>query len=874
MKLIACHVENYGRLHDFDMDFNDGVNIIRQDNGWGKSTLAFFLKAMFYGLDGDRKRTAAESERKKFRPWQGGTFGGRLLFEAGGKRYLVSRTFGDTAAKDTFDLRDGTSNLPSTDFDSDLGKGIFKIDSVSFYRTVFFGHNICIAGSTDDIHAKISNLADNTDDINNFQSADKLLSAQINRLTPDRSTGSLYRRRDELAELRRKALEGKALEDQIILRENERTENERRKEAGTKRRAELEELQKNAVRFQQTLFLRSERNRLESAKTDAASALARSQSLLPAIIPPIEEISRLQQAADEMKKHRDLMAAYELTPENREELAKLRKAFGDQPPAQAELDDTFLKERIYRDDIHRYEKTRLSPSEQALFDTLTTQFSGDGADLDNAFVMWDQRCQKSGALNTKRMTLNAMKAAAKSEQADRRRLSLLPVAAGILLLVCALPLIPVSLTAGAILAGAGAVLAAVGILLYLRKRETFTRESETDDMKKLKTEIENDQSFITEADELIVRFLKAHGLEFEAAQVSLMLGKVSGDRQTYERLALRKEQTERIARDGHLEEKAVMFREYLRQYGFDASDDGEESFSEGLYQISAKAGKYRDLLGKKRKFESAESDYLEAKQQIHAFFVQYRLPEGNDTKADLASVRASVEAYLACKTALDKAAQELAAFEKENPVIPSESTEVGLPSLDQITEEINATNASNEELSDAITRLSGELSALYQQVDGWEKDCAKLEELSLLQEKEQKRYDRLVKARDHLRLAKERMTAQFTDPITRGFARYYEKLTGSSAETFRVDAEANVTNEEYGVQRDVSLLSTGYRDLAGICLRLALTDAMYPEEKPPVILDDPFAFLDDGKIAASKKFLQEAGKNYQIIYFTCSVSRE
>lgn len=124
MKLIACHVENFGRLHDFDMDFNDGVNIIRQDNGWGKSTLAFFLKAMFYGLDGDRKRTAAESERKKFRPWQGGTFGGRLLFEAGGKRYLVSRTFGDTAAKDTFDLRDGTSNLPSTDFDSDLGKGM------------------------------------------------------------------------------------------------------------------------------------------------------------------------------------------------------------------------------------------------------------------------------------------------------------------------------------------------------------------------------------------------------------------------------------------------------------------------------------------------------------------------------------------------------------------------------------------------------------------------------------------------------------------------------------------------------------------------------------------------------------------------------
>ena len=35
------------------------INIICEDNGWGKSTFAAFIRAMFYGLDGDRKKNLA-----------------------------------------------------------------------------------------------------------------------------------------------------------------------------------------------------------------------------------------------------------------------------------------------------------------------------------------------------------------------------------------------------------------------------------------------------------------------------------------------------------------------------------------------------------------------------------------------------------------------------------------------------------------------------------------------------------------------------------------------------------------------------------------------------------------------------------------------
>ena len=65
----------------------------------------------------------------------------------------------------------------------------------------------------------------------------------------------------------------------------------------------------------------------------------------------------------------------------------------------------------------------------------------------------------------------------------------------------------------------------------------------------------------------------------------------------------------------------------------------------------------------------------------------------------------------------------------------------------------------------------------------------------------------------------------------------------------------------------------GILHLLGICMRMALVDAMYREEKPMVVFDDPFVNLDREKTEAALKFLEEIGKEYQVIYFTCHESR-
>ena len=48
MKLVSLHIDNFGKFNNLDMSFNNGLNQLIEENGWGKSTLTAFIKVMFY----------------------------------------------------------------------------------------------------------------------------------------------------------------------------------------------------------------------------------------------------------------------------------------------------------------------------------------------------------------------------------------------------------------------------------------------------------------------------------------------------------------------------------------------------------------------------------------------------------------------------------------------------------------------------------------------------------------------------------------------------------------------------------------------------------------------------------------------------------
>ena len=138
MQILRIHIENFGKLHDFDMEFREGLNHINAANGWGKSTLAAFLKAVFYGLEATTRRSLKENERKKYLPWQGGAFGGSVEFSAGERCYRAERFFGMKEREDTFCLYDLVTGLPSSDYTERLGEELFRLDRSAFERSSYF----------------------------------------------------------------------------------------------------------------------------------------------------------------------------------------------------------------------------------------------------------------------------------------------------------------------------------------------------------------------------------------------------------------------------------------------------------------------------------------------------------------------------------------------------------------------------------------------------------------------------------------------------------------------------------------------------------------------------------------------------------------
>ena len=217
MRLLTCHIENFGKLSDFSYDFADGYNAFVLPNGAGKSTFAAFIRVMFYGFAGETKRTELEKERKRYQPWQVGTYGGQLTFTADGKYYLLARVFGKTAKGDSFRLQDANTLLDSTDFTEQIGQELFGIDAESFMRTIYIGQAECAAfAATDSVSAKLGDQMEETEDMASYDVANKKLADAINQMSDKRSTGKLAKLEREAhvlaQELRAKTVVQEALD--------------------------------------------------------------------------------------------------------------------------------------------------------------------------------------------------------------------------------------------------------------------------------------------------------------------------------------------------------------------------------------------------------------------------------------------------------------------------------------------------------------------------------------------------------------------------------------------------------------------------------------------------------------------------------------
>ena len=172
MKLLQLNIENFGKLSSYRWELSDGLNTLCQDNGFGKSTVAAFIKAMLYGLPSSTKRNLDKNERKKYTPWQGGAFGGSLEFECAAGKFRIERFFAAKESNDEFRLFDLSTNKPSEAFSSDVGIELFGIDADGFARSAFLSQNgIDNNDENVSVTAKLTGLLEDVNDMGSYDVA-------------------------------------------------------------------------------------------------------------------------------------------------------------------------------------------------------------------------------------------------------------------------------------------------------------------------------------------------------------------------------------------------------------------------------------------------------------------------------------------------------------------------------------------------------------------------------------------------------------------------------------------------------------------------------------------------------------------------------
>lgn len=802
MRLIACHIENFGKLSNLNINFNDGINIINEPNGWGKSTMAAFLKAMLYGFDTKKEPGAFEKERKLYRPWQGGAYGGELDFQIDKKKYRISRTFGTTEKTDEFHLYDLDTNLEVDDYSSAIGEEIFDLDRASFKRSIYIAQSDIVTESSDAINAKLGNLAANTNDINNFESAQALIKDMMNKLSPNRITGSIKKRKNSLA-LIEQELKGYAAAESAVAEITAKLE---------QKQEQKQELAEIRLEYGKALQVASEDSRRTEAKRnynalcdDVEEKLKIYQEYADSFdgnIPTDDEFKRWSEKARKLEDKIVIARNLAFSDDETKEYERIKKSLNNKIPTEETLDS--MQDKVNKvsriKNEHNQLEMKLSQMESVAI--LTT---GDEFDT------------------------------------NPRKSKLMPIGIAIFIL--------------GIIAGAAALIMSIG--------------------------------FGNKAIEIILLVLGGVGVVAAAGGIFLTVIGMKHNKE-YARELLRKLE-EKAEQKRAKEEPISEMRNQLQliEEGVTALDEeirnffadynlncNESEYQARFFELQTMIQDYYRLKDRKVKYTETIEACANLKSELIGFARKMKIDEKKDFSSSIAQLQTkAAECRLAQKT-YESAKAKVSLFEEKNDMEKLLGPLDCPYSIDELNNMISEVDARTEDVREAMEQYNRQLEDLQEQLDIRDEKEQELRNGKELQEEESRKYDVLESTASFLQAARDQFTARYMAPISNGFQKYYEILTGDTSRNWMIDANISIKVREYGELRDINWLSAGNRDLLAMCMRFALVDAMFPDEKPFLILDDPFVNLDDEKIEHGKQLLIALEKEYQAIYFTCHESRE
>ena len=163
MKIISVHVQDFGKLHDVKLPLNDGINVIKNSNGFGKTTMASFIRAMLYGFT--YRSSGGVKDHTRFAPWQNTRrFGGSMVVSHDGQTYRIERFFGTSKAQEMLTVTNDKTGKALDIGDVQPGEYFLGLTADSYDRSAYFPQEAVSLASNDNFDSKLANLVENSSD--------------------------------------------------------------------------------------------------------------------------------------------------------------------------------------------------------------------------------------------------------------------------------------------------------------------------------------------------------------------------------------------------------------------------------------------------------------------------------------------------------------------------------------------------------------------------------------------------------------------------------------------------------------------------------------------------------------------------------------
>lgn len=821
MIINELYIENFGKLSKYKKSFQDGLNHFVEDNGFGKTTLTVFIKAMLYGFDDTRRHSLDENDRKKYTPWQGGAFGGWLSFTVNNKSYRIERSFGAKLSDDTLTLYNLDTGSVCSDFSDPVGEAIFGIDADGFERTVFLSEkNLSGKNTNPTISAKLSNLVGTEGDIGGFDDAIKLLEDRRRFYQKKGGAGEIADAKRDISEIEDELARLKSKKESL-------TSINAQASLITEKINSIKAKKEKILEDQRREMLAKEKRSYEIQYSEMLGALRidekRENELLGFFekkLPTGAEIASVAESISELKRiERNLTAI----SENRE-LSELSEFFSCGTSTD-ECETMCAKARRLTEDKNLLFSKKESEKE------VKSPFANEPTYSDI-----DKHTMAIGALGTK--------------SKSHKGVGVLIGIIGVLLLIFGFTfgksISPIVCYASAI---PGALLIIVGIFALSRVKNSSKADAEAAALKFI------DYVYARPlADNNILSVLISMRSELDK-----YLAAKSAEKLGFEQIAILESAIEREERE---------IRNYLSKFPKSTALTLEDATTE----ISRKYHRYMLLLEYERERDGERGADREKIKKLHEYINSF-LSLFNTVSSDpIAEIRRNLAEFDVLRSSLSRRRTDAERFASLHGITTAPAVPESISSDTDFKELLLAVDeeliAAEREKSKLILDYNASLAEIEKIDELEERLCEKSETVDVY-------LDNLWvinKAKDILASARDSMTAKYLDKTRRGFEKYVTLIDEECGE-FTMDTTFTVSKTELGKSRQAEAYSRGTRDLHSLAVRLSLIDALYEDSLPPLILDDPFIAFDDRHIEKAVAVLKKLSDKRQIFYFTCSKSR-